>query len=211
MNNTYPYKVKSLPYSMISLEPIIDKTTLCIHHDKIYAKYCEKLNLIIKENPSISKYTLEELIYNPYLLPPTILKPFLYNAGGIYNHELYFDNLSRAFNNKPKELFLNKVCETFNTFDNYKEKVLELSLSPVNYHWIITAIDYKGNLKLVGLKDNDTTIPLNLYPVLVIDIAEHAYFIKYHNHKDDYVKSIFNIINYNVVDNRLIEAMKYVK
>lgn len=199
----YPYIVKSLPYDIVSLEPVIDKTTLVIHHDKIYLNYIEKFNLIIKENKDLSKYSIEELIFNPYLIPPTIYNKTLYYAGGIYNHELFFDNLTSAKHNTINGLFNEMILEEYKSFDNYKNIILQLAASPINYHWIITTINCKNKLETIGLKDNDTTIPLNLYPLLVIDIAEHAYFIKYHNHKEDYVKSIFSIINYDVVNERL--------
>ncbi len=206
-NLNYPYKVKSLPYDMVSLEPVIDKTTLVIHHDKIYLSYVEKFNLIIKENKDLSNYSIEELIYNPYLIPPTILNKTLYYAGGIYNHELFFDNLTSSKHNMINGLFNKMIIDEYKSFDNYKNIILSLAASPINYHWIITTIDYKNKIETIGLKDNDTTIPLNLYPLLVIDIAEHAYFIKYHNHKDAYVKSIFSIINYDVVNERLLSVI----
>lgn len=204
MNNTnYPYKVKSLPYQLVSLEPIIDKTALSIHHDKIYVNYVEKLNLLIKENKCLENYSIEELISNPYLIPPTILTKVLYYAGGIYNHELYFENLCPLKNTQPNGLFKEKIIETYKTLDNYHKIISELVTSPINYHWIITTLNYKNELKTIGLKDNDTSITLNLYPILVIDIAEHAYFIKYHNHKEHYVSNLFSIINYDIVNERI--------
>ena len=203
MNNKYPYKVKSLPYQIVSLEPIIDKTTLSIHHDKIYLNYVEKLNLLIKENKCLENYTIEELIYNPYLIPPTIINKVLYYAGGIYNHELYFDNLSPTKNTQINGLFKDKILEEYKTIENYQETLFNIATSPINYHWIITTINNKNKIETIGLKDNDTSIPLNLYPLLVIDITEHAYFIKYHNHKDHYLKNILTIINYDVINERL--------
>lgn len=203
MNNKYPYKVKSLPYQIVSLEPIIDKTTLSIHHDKIYLNYVEKLNLLIKENKCLENYTIEELIYNPYLIPPTIINKVLYYAGGIYNHELYFDNLSPTKNTQINGLFKDKILEKYKTIENYQETLFNIASSPINYHWIITTINNKNKIETIGLKDNDTSIPLNLYPLLVIDITEHAYFIKYHNHKDHYLKNLLTIINYDVINERL--------
>ena len=203
MNNKYPYKVKSLPYQIVSLEPIIDKTTLSIHHDKIYLNYVEKLNLLIKENKCLENYTIEELIYNPYLIPPTIINKVLYYAGGIYNHELYFDNLSPTKNTQINGLFKDKILEEYRTIENYQETLFNIALSPINYHWIITTINSKNKIETIGLTDNDTSIPLNLYPLLVIDITEHAYFIKYHNHKDHYLKNLLTIINYDVINERL--------
>ena len=202
-NNEYPYKVKSLPYQLASLEPIIDKTTLSIHHDKIYVNYVEKLNLLIKENKCLEKYTLEELISNPYLIPPTILTKTLYYAGGIYNHELFFENLNPTKHTQITGLFKEKIIQTYETIDNYKNIIFELANSPINYHWIVTTLNYRNVLKTIGLKDNDTSITLNLYPLLVIDIAEHAYFIKYHNHKEHYVSNLFSIINYDIVNDRI--------
>ena len=199
----YPYKVKSLPYTLVSLEPIIDKITLSIHHNKIYVNYVEKLNLLIKENRELGIYTIEQLICNPYLIPPTILNRVLYYAGGIYNHELYFENISKNKNTQINGLFKDLILKKYNSFEEYKNIILQVASSPINYHWIITTIDSKYKIETIGLKDNDTSIPLNQYPVLVIDIAEHAYFIKYHNHKEHYVSNILTIINYDVVNERL--------
>ena len=208
MNNKYPYKVKSLPYKIISLEPVIDKTTLSIHHDKIYLNYVEKLNLLIKENKCLENYTIEELIFNPYLIPPTIINKVLYYAGGIYNHELYFDNLSTTKNTQINGLFKDKILEEYKTIENYQETLFNIATSTINYHWIITTINNKNKIETIGLKDNDTSIPLNLYPLLVIDIAEHAYFIKYHNHKDHYLKNLLTIINYDIVNERIKKIFK---
>lgn len=201
-NIFYPYKVKNLPYSMVSLEPVIDKTTLLIHHDKIYVKYVEKFNYLLMKEPNLQNYTIEELLFNPYLIPANIYRDVLYNAGGIYNHELYFDNLS----SRKQEIngcFKDEVCKHFECVNNFYDEIIKLALSPINYHWIICGMTKDKRLVLLGLKDNDTTIPLDIYPLLVIDIAEHAYFIKYHNHKDHYVKSVLEIINYDIVNERL--------
>lgn len=203
----YPYKVKNLPYTTTSLEPIIDKSTLLIHHDKIYVNYVEKLNLLIKEHKELENYNIEQLIYNPFLIPPTILNKVLYYAGGIYNHELYFENLSfdkTTINGTFKELIILK----YKTYEEYKNTILNIAASPLNYHWIITSIDSNKRIQTIGLKDNDTSIPLNLYPLLVIDIEEHAYFLKYHNHKDHYVSNILNIINYDVINERIKKILK---
>lgn len=209
MNNTqYPYKVKSLPYPTASLEPIIDKLTLSIHHNKIYVDYVKKLNLLIKNNNTLESFSIEEIIYNPYLIPPTILNKFLYYAGGIYNHELYFSNLSSNKKTQIKGLFKEMILEKYHSIEEYQKLISTIATSPLNFHWIITTIDYKNNLETIGLKDNDTPIPLNLYPLLVIDIAEHAYFIKYHNHKEHYISNILSIINYDVVNERLKKILK---
>ncbi len=208
-NVIYPYEVKPLSYDVNSLEAYLDKTTVCIHHDKIYVKYVTKLNLLIKNSNGLDKYSIEELLYNPYLIPANIIDEVKYNAGGIYNHELYFNNLTNK-KNSPKENFRTMINNNFDSFDNLKEQILKLAMSPYNYHWIIVCMCHKGNLKLVGLKDNDTTIPLNLCSLLVIDIAEHAYFIKYHNHKEHYVKTLFEYIDYDVVEERLNNCLKYI-
>lgn len=208
-NAIYPYEVKPLPYDVGALEAYIDKTTMCIHHDKIYVKYVTKLNLLIKNSNGLDKYSIEELLYNPYLIPANILNDIKYNAGGIYNHELYFNNLS----NKKipcKENFKTLVEKHFNSFEGLKEQIITLTNSPINYHWIILCMCHKGNLKLIGLKDNDTVIPLNLCPLLVIDIAEHAYFIKYHNHKEHYVNNLLEYIDYDVVEERINHCLKFI-
>lgn len=208
-NVIYPYEVKPLTFDFDSLSNCIDRTTLYIHHDKIYVKYINKLNLLIKNSNGLEKYSLEELLYNPYLIPANILNEIQYNAGGIYNHELFFNNLT----NKKipcKENFINLVNKNFSSFEHLKEQIINLAASTYNYNWIMIGMCHKGNLKLIGLKDNNTIVPLNLYPILVIDIAEHAYFIKYHNHKEHYINTLLSYIDYDIVEERINNCLKYI-
>lgn len=207
-NTTYPYKVYDLPYDVESLTEVIDKRTLIIHHDKIYVKYIEKLNYLVKNNPSLMAYTIEELLFNPYLINPNILLEYLHTAGGVYNHELYFNNLCKT-KKEMKPLLKEKVINTFSSINNFYKHIVTLSTSPINYSWIIVGIDKRKNLTVIGLKDNDTCIVLDIYPLIVIDIVEHSYFLKYHNHKDQYVKNIFNIIDYDVVEERLCNILNH--
>lgn len=203
------YLVKNLPYSMVDLEPIIDKTTLCIHHDKIYVKYVEKLNYLILKSKQLSRYSIEELLFNPYLIPANIMNEFLYNAGGVYNHELYFENLSKnksLLNGPINDL----IIKQYKKVDNFYEKILSTATSPINYNWVVLGLTKNNDLTIIGLKDNDTSVSLNIYPLIVIDIAEHSYFMKYHNHKEHYIKNVLQIIDYDVVNSRLNKMNKSV-
>ena len=93
MNNYYPFINTPLPYAYDALEPFIDEKTMHLHHDRHLQTYIDNLNSFLEENPSLQKYSLEELLTIWRRLPCHLQAPLRNNAGGVYNHRFYFDGL----------------------------------------------------------------------------------------------------------------------
>lgn len=93
-SHLYPFTPLYLPYSFNALEPFISKDALQLNYEYYYKNNIDKLNNLIKSYPTLKIYTLEEGLFNQMILPSFLRKEYLFYAGGIYNYELFFENLS---------------------------------------------------------------------------------------------------------------------
>lgn len=206
MNDIYPFKLKRLPYDYNSLNSYIDKETVFLHHDKHLKKYVDKLNEALEKFPQYKILTLNQLLVNFRILPESIRN----NAGGVYNHNLYFENLKAPKNNHnmPIGKLLLKIEEQYISFENlyniFRDEALKVFGS--GYVWLV--LNKNNNLDIVTTKNQDTVLESNLCPIIIIDLWEHAYYLKYKNKRDEYIDNIRNIINWNEAEKRYLECMK---
>lgn len=201
-NNFYPFKNLALPYSFDSLEPFIDEKTMRLHHDKHLQTYINNLNNLLKENPSLQGFSLENLIKCRLNLPIAIETAVHNNAGGVYNHRFYFDLLKNPSDNKPCDILMNKIECNFGSFNNFKSnfKKAALSVFGSGYAWLVCD---RGRLRIVTTANQNNPLSSGLKPILTIDVWEHAYYLKHYNLRTDYIDSWFNVINWNNVSENL--------
>ncbi|MDR0850828.1 MAG: superoxide dismutase [Christensenellaceae bacterium] len=206
-NNKYPFVNLPLPYAYNALEPYIDEKTMMLHHDKHLQTYIDNLNTVLHNQPKYQEWTLEELLYNAARLPADIQTAVINNGGGVYNHRLYFDGLINGGTKiGPKTSQL--IDKSFGSMDKFKEqlKVMGLGVFGSGYAWL--GFNKAGELKLIKTANQDTPIPLNLYPILNLDVWEHAYYLKHYNVRTDYIDDYLNIINWDRVEERITEFEK---
>lgn len=207
---TYPFKLEELPYRYDSLEPYIDKETIFLHHDKHLKNYVDRLNEILSKYPKYQNLTLEEILKNLNCMPLNIRDNIKNNGGGVYNHNLYFKNLiKKSYDyNFPDGKLLEKINEQYINFDNlYKIiKTKALDVFGSGYTWLV--LDSINNLNIINTKNQDTVLELNLHPIMIIDLWEHSYYLKYKNRRNEYIDNLKNIINWNEVKKRYLECVK---
>ena len=126
MTQTYPFHTVPLPYAYEALEPYIDAETLHYHHDKHLSAYVDNLNKILKPHPEYHDWTLTRLLENLEELPEEIRQPVLNNAGGVYNHILYFRLMSPSDGQNPMETILRKA---FGSLEAFIEKMTECAMT----------------------------------------------------------------------------------
>lgn len=195
MNEHYPFVNPPLPYAYDALEPCIDQKTMCLHHDRHLQTYVDNLNHALKDYPELHTLSLEELLARPDRLPSSVRTAVTNNAGGVFNHIFYFSILGQI--EYPGNL-LGHIFFTFGNFEEFEKKFTDAALSVFGsgYAWLV--FDQTGMLKIITTKNQDTPIPLGLYPMLVIDVWEHAYYLKHYNLRADYIKNWFHIIKQNL-------------
>ena len=186
------YNAIPLSYSYNALTPTIDEETVNIHYNKHHKKYVENLNKLI---PS-SNIPLEQI---PQRIEEFSLKDrgqILYNAGGILNHNLYWQSLSHT-PSIPKSKLLNKINNTYGSFDNLKNIFIKKAQNLVGSGYTFLVADHEGNLTIMNLPNQETPLSYDLIPLFNIDLWEHAYYLKYRNNCNSYIENIWNKTNFD--------------
>lgn len=197
--------LKSLNYSYSDLEPYIDSDTMNLHHSKHLRAYVDKANMLLAEsNADFNGNILDT--YNQILNSNSAQKQALLNQlGQVYNHDFYFEGLIpadsyQAPNGKLKTLIESSFGDIKNLEQELQEEAMKIFGS--GWQWLVLNKE-SGCLELCS--SNNALFPdYNSYThLLVIDVWEHAYYLKYQNRRAEYLSGIMNIINWKIVDDRL--------
>lgn len=188
------FELKPLGYEQSALEPVITANTLSFHHGKHLQAYVNNLNNLIKgtefENSSLEDIIIksEGGIFN--------------NAAQIFNHEFYFDQFSAEPQLLPQGALADAIDEAFGDFAKFIEEFSTASATLFGSGWAWLCVDKAG--KLIITKESNAGCPLTsgLKPLLTIDVWEHAYYLDYQNARPNYLKEIWGIIDWSVIEKR---------
>ncbi len=196
-NNYYPFVNEPLKYDFNELEPYIDTKTMQLHYEKHLQKYIDNLNDVVANNPFLKKYSLEEMLRNICIFPPGLQCDIAHNAGGVYNHRFFFNELSPAALHMPQGKLLYAINERFDSFDAFKDYFTEKALGVFGsgYTWLTCCKDM-SRLMVISTANQDTPLMYNLIPVICIDVWEHAYYLKHYNDRKAYINDWFNVVNW---------------
>jgi Superoxide dismutase len=191
-----------LPYAYDALEPQISEEIMQLHHNKHLKKYVDNVNSILKEYPEYENMTLKELIIMSPTFPKNIQQAMWNNAGGVYNHNLFFESMGRCSRERPQGVLLQAIEERFGSFETFKEVFQNQAtgLFGAGFTWL--ALDEKSELCIVNTPNQDTILVQNLRPILLLDVWEHAYYLQYKNVRTDYIKNWFAVICWDVIEQR---------
>lgn len=201
------FSQKPLPYVYTDLEPFIDAQTMEIHYSKHHAAYIKNLNAAVVGTEAATM-TLTEIFSNVSKLSLAIRN----NAGGHYNHELFWSLLTPIKNTKPSGDLEKVINETFGSMDALKEKINAAATSRFGSGWAWLSVDKDNRLVVSSTPNQDNPLmdvaETKGTPILGIDVWEHAYYLKYQNKRADYLTSIWNVINWNQVSENYKLATK---
>ena len=186
------YNVIPLPYSYNALEPTIDEETVNIHYNKHHKKYAENLNKLIPN----SNIPLNQIPKRIDEFPLKDRGQILYNAGGVLNHNLYFQSLNKN-SSLPRGKLLNKINNDYGSFENFKKVFIEKSKNLVGSGYTFLVTDNNGNLTIMNLPNQETPLSYDLIPLFTIDLWEHAYYLKYKNNRNTYIENIWDKANFD--------------
>jgi Fe-Mn family superoxide dismutase len=208
LNSTNTFYLPELSYGYSDLEPFFDKETMQIHHTKHHQAYVNNLNkLMIDENIITNKIETVLLNITNYSLA------IRNNAGGHYNHSLFWKLLTHIKSNNFELFEINKVIiEKYNSMENFKIEFEKKAMSIFGSGWCWLIISETNELEIITTQNQDNPImPIiakNATPILALDIWEHAYYLKYFNKRADYIKAWWQIINWNYANILFINAKK---
>ena len=190
------FTLPPLPYAFNALEPHIDAQTMQIHHDKHHQAYVDNLNKAIAGTEHENK-SLEELVASAGKISPAVRN----NGGGHWNHSFFWEILG-AGGGKPSGKLADAINTTFGSLDALKEKVNTAGATRFGSGWAWLIVK-DGKLEVTSTPNQDNPLmdvaEVKGTPILGIDVWEHAYYLKYQNKRPDYLKEIWNVINWTKV------------
>ena len=186
-------KLMELPYNLDALEPYISRQTLGFHYLKHHKGYVEKLNKLI-EGTQFETMTLEDIVTEAH--KKTEYQDIYHNAAQVWNHNFYWQSLNKN-RGEPNKKLLEKIEETFGSFDDFKDIMRKKALEQFGSGWAWLAEDNNGNLLAYNTSNADNPLIFRHTPLLTIDVWEHAYYLDYQNLRADYVNKVLdNLLNW---------------
>jgi len=197
------FELPKLKYSYDSLEPHIDSKTMEIHHGKHHAGYTNNLNNAISGS-ELENHSIEEILKNLNMENSALRN----NAGGYYNHNLFWDILSPSGGGKPNGKLLESINNGFESFENFKEEFSKAAATRFGSGWAWLCVHENGTLKVCSTANQDNPLMPGIgcdgFPILGIDVWEHAYYLNYQNRRPDYINAFFNVINWGKVNEKYL-------
>ena len=194
--------IEKLPYSYSAIEPFIDEKTMNIHYNKHYKGYVSKLNKLLKDRNSEHE-NLEDIVRKIDKYPKKIRN----NAGGAFNHALFWKMLSPKKKNIPENLEKN-IIKNFGSLESFKEKFETYAKNSFGSGWVWLVLTKTNRLKVFITTNQDNPL-MNIfkrggYPILGLDLWEHSYYLKYQNNRDSYIEKFWDYVDWDFV-NELFE------
>jgi Fe-Mn family superoxide dismutase len=190
------YKFEKLPYGENALSKSIDEETMTLHHDKHHKKYFDNMMTIIEENPKLKDHSIIDLMRNLNLVPKEQREKFKNNAGGHYNHEFFWNLMSTQPQEKPSGKLEKLINKEFGSFEKFKEEFVKTALDLFGSGWVWLCVE-NNKLKLGPFPNqNNPHIEKCGIPLVGCDVWEHAYYLKYKNDRESYVKAWFDVVNW---------------
>jgi len=196
-----PYELPPLPYAKDALEPYIDAQTMEIHHDKHHAAYVANVNKAIAGKPDLEAKTVEQLISRLDAVPADIRGAVRNNGGGHANHSMFWKLLGPNAGGAPAGPLAAAITSAFGGFDALKEKIEAAGMGRFGSGWAWLVVN-GGKLEVCSTANQDNPLMGKAVagcegrPIFGIDVWEHAYYLKYQNRRADYLKAVWNAVNW---------------
>ncbi len=202
------FSQQPLPYDYKALEPIIDALTMEIHYTKHAAAYTKNLNdeaAAAGINTTVT--SLEDILANVSKYSAKMRN----NAGGHYNHELFWKCMTTQNDGKPTEKLLNAITKDFGSYEAFTTQFTDAGKNRFASGWAWLVIDNDKKLKIGSTPNQDNPL-MNVsewkgFPLLGLDVWEHAYYLKYQNKRPDYIKNWWTVVNWQFVSERYMGAI----
>lgn len=203
------YRAPPLPYPAKTLEPVIDAKTVEIHHNGHEASYYEGLDEALdslaraREGEKIPDRTRRRMRLS-------LAHSVAFNGAGALLHKMYWENLcAPGTGSMPSQALHQLIVRDYGSPGGFTEEFSDIATGLQGSGWavLVWSPDFKRSFILAVENHENGWIP-NVVPLLIVDVWEHAYYLKYQNKRADYVKAIWSAINWQVVNNRYAYARR---
>ena len=198
------FTLPPLPYAPEALEPYIDAATMKVHHGGHHQAYVNNLNKALESAPDLANKSVEELLANNLsAVPENIRTAVRNNGGGHVNHSMFWVIMGPNAGGAPTGDIATQLNNAFGSFDSFKEKFTAAATTRFGsgWAWLIRGAD--GGLQVTSTANQDSPLMEGNFPILGLDVWEHAYYLKYQNRRPEYINAWYNVINWSEVNKRL--------
>ena len=198
------HELAPLPYPKDALEPHLDTLTMEIHHGRHHKAYVDNLNKAIAGNAALEAKSLEALIRDLPSVPDAIRGPVRNNGGGHWNHTFFWQSLSPKGGGAPTGALAAAITASFGSFADFQAKFEAGGIGRFGSGWVWLVAN-QGKLEIVSTGNQDNPLMgkaisgVEGVPLLGVDVWEHAYYLKFQNKRADYLKAVWNVVDWNVV------------
>lgn len=204
-----PFTLPDLPYQHNALEPVIDATTMQVHHGKHHQTYVTKLNEAI-DGTDFASRSIEQLLVNLNDVPADKRTAVRNNGGGHFNHSLFWTIMAppgKGGGGQPTGELAEAINDAFGSFDQFKQKIEAAGAGQFGSGWAWLGVKDDGKLAVCSTPNQDNPLMEGLVdcvctPILGVDVWEHAYYLKYQNRRPDYLKAWWDVVNWSAVAER---------
>lgn len=201
------FELAPLPYAFNALEPYIDAQTMEIHHGKHHGAYVANLNKAIEAKPELEGKSLEELFKVVSTLPAAVRN----NGGGHYNHTMFWNIMGPNKGGKPTGALADAINGTFESFEKFQELFNNAATTRFGSGWAWLVLS-DGKLVVTSTPNQDNPLmdvaEVKGFPIMGLDVWEHAYYLKYQNRRPEYITNWWNVVDWDAIAKRFDEAKK---
>ena len=194
-----------LPYAFDALEPHIDKQTMEIHHGKHHQAYVNNLNAALEKHPELASKSVEDLLKGINSVPEDIRTAVRNNGGGHANHSMFWQIMGPKAGGAPSGAIADAINGSFGGFDKFKEQMKAAGVGRFGSGWA-WLIKRGQKFEIISTANQDSPIMEGAFPVMGVDVWEHAYYLKYQNRRPDYLDAWWNVVNWKAVEDRVSRA-----
>ncbi len=188
------HKLPELDYAHEALEPAISRNTIAYHYGKHHQTYATNLNRLIQstefENADLETIVMKSSggIFN--------------NAAQVWNHSFYFTSFSPEGKHAPEGALAEAINSEWGSFEKFKEEFEKAAVTLFGSGWAWLVADKDGKLKIMQTQNAGCPLTEGMKPLMTMDVWEHAYYLDYQNRRADYIKNLWNILDWGVIESR---------
>lgn len=196
------FSMLPLPYAYDALEPYIDARTVELHYSKHHVTYLNNLNTALEKHPQFFDLPIEMILKDLENIPEDIRTTVRNNGGGYYNHNLYWAIMGPGKGGEPVGSLASAIQAAFGSFSAFKEQFEKAGLGRFGSGWAWLSRNSSGGLVIHSTPNQDTPLAEGLYPIIGVDVWEHAYYLKYQNRRAEYLSNWWNLVDWEAAQRR---------
>lgn len=200
------FQMVPLPYAYDALEPYIDAKTVELHYSKHHQTYLNNLNGALEKHPELGNLSIEQLLSDLNNVPEDVRTVVRNNGGGYYNHNIYWAIMGSHKGGEPTGKLGSAIQSTFGSFASFKEQLEKAAVGRFGSGWAWLSSKSDGSLVIHSTPNQDTPLAEGLFPIIGVDVWEHAYYLKYQNRRAEYLTNWWNVVNWEEAERRFTQG-----